>query len=133
MPVNYGTMKHSEITRKVIAYIMTRTVKELSLLTRDELADVFNINISYLSHRFKQDADISVFQFIEFEKIVRAKRMLEERPDLTVEEISEKFGIKKTNQFRMKFKKYYHITPGFFRTHLKRRDFGTTAPLPNGI
>lgn len=119
-------MKHYNISEKVILFIMSRTLKELARLTRYEIAEKFNINISYLSGKFKKDTKMSVLNFIDFEKVSRARYMLEDRTDLTVEDISNLIGISKSNQFRIKFKKFYFITPGSYRKALKKRQIGTT-------
>ena len=119
-------MKHENISAKIATFILSRTTKELSQITRYEIAEKFNINMNYLSEKFKRDTGITVFQFIEFEKITRAKNLLDLAEDLTIEEISMIIGIRKVNQFRWKFKKYYHITPGQYRLSLKNRQSGTT-------
>lgn len=120
-------MRHKNISTKIATFVLSRTTKELSQITRYEIAEKFNINRNYLSEKFKRDTGITVFQFIEFEKITRAKYLLNLTDSLTIEEISKVVGIRKVNQFRWKFKKYYHITPGQYRRSLKNRQNGTTG------
>ncbi len=112
-------MKHKKITERVVMYIMSHSLEELSELTRYKIAAYFDINTSYLSKRFKKDTKMSLFKFIEVEKINRARILLEERHDLTVEDISKMFGLEKTEQFRTKFKKFFYITPGKYRVLCK--------------
>ena len=90
-------------------------------MTRYEISEAFEINMNYLSEKFKKGTGMTVFHFIEFEKITRAKFLIGEENDLSIEEISKIFGIQKTNQFRAKFKKYYYLTPGQYRIFLNSR------------
>jgi len=108
-------MKHQKISENIVKHIMNSTLKELSELTCYHLAGIFNINTSYLSTRFKKDTQNLLFDFIEFEKLLRARRLIETRFDLTIEDISRMFGTEKIEQFRAKFKKYFFITPGKYR------------------
>lgn len=100
-------------------YILSHSLEELSELTRYKIAAYFDINISYLSKKFKKDTKMSLFKFIEAEKMNRARILLETRDDLTVEDISKMFGLEKTEQFRAKFKRLYYITPGQYKALLK--------------
>jgi two-component system, response regulator YesN len=108
-------MKHQNISEQVVSYILSRDLKKLSQLTCYKIAQQFNINISYLSGKFKKDTNFSLFDFIEQEKIMRAKILLNTRNDLSIVEISKMFGLEKTDQFRNRFKKYFFITPGKYR------------------
>ncbi len=119
-------MNRHNISAKVVAYILTRTLEELSQLTRNEIATEFNVNRNYLSKKFKRDTNMSVFGFIEFEKMIRAKILLHDRTELSVMKISKLLGVSKVNQFRKKFKRFYHITPGLYRKSIARRHIGTT-------
>jgi AraC-like DNA-binding protein len=108
-------MKHQNISEQVVSYILSSDLEQLSQLTCYQIAERFNINISYLSWRFKKDTNFSLFDFIEQEKIIRAKVLIRTRKDLSIVEISKMFGLEKTDQFRDRFKKYFFITPGKYR------------------
>lgn len=112
-------MRCKNIPQLVVEYIITRNLRELSLLTRYQLADRFGINKNYLSEKFKEETQMTVLQFLDFEKMKRAEWLLKTRPDLSVRKISDLLGIVKVNQFRSKFKKIYGVKPGRYRSLLK--------------
>jgi AraC-like DNA-binding protein len=114
-----GKMKHKKISERVVMYIMSRSLEELSELTCYQVAREFKINYCYLSSKFKKDTKISLFDFIEQEKIIRIRILLKTRNDLTVADLSKMFGLEKAEQFRERFKKYFFITPGKYMAHLK--------------
>jgi AraC-like DNA-binding protein len=117
-------MKHNKITEKIVVYIMSSSLEKLSQLTCNKIASHFNINLSYLSLKFKKDTKISLFDFIELEKMIRVRILLKSRGDLTVENISRMFGLEKIEQFRARFKKFFFITPGKYKGLLKNQKIG---------
>jgi AraC-like DNA-binding protein len=115
-------MKHKNIPELVTEYIITRDLKELSQLTRYKIADFFGINQNYMSEKFKEGKRMTILEFINFEKMKRAEKLLVARSDLSVKEISEQIGIVKYNQFRMKFERIYGLKPGAYRKKIKYRE-----------
>lgn len=124
--IEYKTilMKHKNVSENIVTYVLELNSKELSNLTRYQIAKKFNINISYLSERFKKDTNMSVLHFIEFEKMMRAERLIKTRSDLSIESISHILGFAKTEQFREKFKKYFVLKPCQYRKLRKKRQIG---------
>lgn len=114
-------MKYKSITEEAIEFIISRDLDELAGLTRYHVAATLGINKAYLSEKFKEDTHWTVLEFITFEKMKRAERLLQTRPDLTVNEISLKVGIVKCTQFRSKFKKVYGLKPGKYRKVTKEK------------
>lgn len=118
-------MKYNKIGESVVEYIITRDLPELSRLTRYKIADHFGINKNYLSEKFKKETQMTVLQYLDFEKMKRAEGLMKTRPDLTVREISNLLGIEKLSQFRAKFKKAYLLGPGRYRRLIKSCAFGS--------
>lgn len=112
-------MKHKNISQLVVEYIISRDLGELTELTRYKIADAFQINKNYLSEKFKKSTQMTVLEFINFEKMKRAEKLLITRRDLSVKKISRKVGIAKCEQFRANFKKIYGLKPGKYRTLYK--------------
>lgn len=108
-------MKHANLCDRVVEYILTRDLDELAQLTRYRLANAFGVNKNYLSEKFKADTQRTVWEFIEFEKMKRAEKLLKTRSDLSVKDISHMVGVVKYVQFRAKFKKIYGLKPGEYR------------------
>ena len=113
-------MKHKNIGESVVEYVITRNLKELACLTRYIIAENLGINKNYLSEKFKEETQMTVLQFLDFEKMKRAERLLKARPDLSIRKISDLLGIEKLSQFRMKFKRIYNLNPGRYRRLIKR-------------
>ncbi len=113
-------MKHNNIGDAVVEYIITRNLKELSCLTRYIIANHLGLNKNYLSEKFKKETQMTVRQYLDFEKMKRAEGLLKTRPDLSIRKISDLVGIEKLCQFRKKFKKAYHMSPGRYRQLIKK-------------
>lgn len=113
-------MKYRKIGESVVEYIITRSMKELSCLTRYMIANYLGINQNYLSEKFKQETQMTVLQYLDLEKMKRAEELLKTRPDLTIRRISDLVGIEKLSQFRMKFRRTYALNPGKYRKVVKK-------------
>jgi AraC-like DNA-binding protein len=113
-------MKYQNISEPVVEFIVSRNLKELSGLTRYQIADYFGVNKNYLSEKFKNETQMTVLEYLDFEKMKRAERLLQTMPELTIREISDLVGIEKLSQFRKKFKKIYILKPGRYRKVLKK-------------
>lgn len=113
-------VKNNDLSEKVILYILSLSLEELSEVTRYKIAAEFKVNKNYLSGKFKKHTKMSLHEYIEFEKMNRATILLKERIDLSIEDVSQKIGIIKSEQFRKKFKKRYRINPSQYRMLFKR-------------
>lgn len=113
-------MRFKKISESVVEFVISRDLKELSGLTRYKIADHFGINKNYLSEKFKEDTQMTVLEFLNFEKMKRAECLLKKRRDIPVKRISLLVGIAKVSQFRSKFRNVYGLKPGRYREVLKR-------------
>jgi two-component system, response regulator YesN len=112
-------MKFQNVADLVAEYVISRNMRELAQLTRYIIANELGINKNYLSERFKEETEMTVLQFINFEKMKRAEKLLRNRSDLSIRQISNIVGIVKLEQFRAKFKKIYAVNPGKYRAIIK--------------
>jgi len=110
--------KHAGICEKIAMEIMASSLYELSQITRYGIAEKYGINVSHLSKRFANDTGMTFLNFIDQEKMHRAKLLMEMFPEITVDEVSRLVGIAKTQQFRNKFRQLFHVTPGRYRREL---------------
>ncbi|MCI7767825.1 MAG: AraC family transcriptional regulator [Oscillospiraceae bacterium] len=83
-------------------------------LTAKELADILQINRSYLSTLFKKETGIGISEFIRREKIKAAENMLK-FSDYSYSEIGEYFGFASQSHFTECFKKETGMTPKEYR------------------
>ncbi|MCK4762156.1 MAG: helix-turn-helix transcriptional regulator [Candidatus Aminicenantes bacterium] len=116
-------MKHNNISESIIKYVLTLNDQELSELTRYKLAEIFGINKNYLSKKFKKDTCRTVCDFLDFEKMKRAERLLK-TSSLTVKTISKQVGISKHTYFVKKFQEIYGLKPGNYRELFKPGNSG---------
>lgn len=114
--------KHAGICEKVAMEIMASSLYELSQITRYGIAEKHGINVSHLSRKFVADTGKTFLNFIDQEKMHRAKLLMEMFPEVTIDDISKLVGIAKTQQFRNKFKQMFHVTPGKYRRKLSRKN-----------
>jgi two-component system response regulator YesN len=80
------------------------------------LAEIVNLNPSYLSRLYKQLTGVNVTDTILDVRISRAKRLLKES-NLKVHDIAAKVGFDSDAYFIRSFKKKCGMTPQEYREH----------------
>ena len=125
--------KHAGICEKVVMEIMASSLYELSQITRYGIAEKHGINVSHLSRKFVANTGKTFLNFIDQEKMNRAKLLLEMFPEMTIDEVSRLVGIAKTQQFRNKFKQMFHVTPGKYRRELSRKNHESLTDQINRV
>ncbi len=108
-----GGMK--EIVRKVMEYIDSNYFEELSLNT---LAEQYNVESSYLSRCFKQEAGMNLTQYITRLRMENARSYMKEDA-LNLTEIAFMVGYDDYGYFNRVFKKYFGISPSEYRMSKK--------------
>ena len=119
------TRKMAELPKKDI-YSM-QIVKAMEYICRHrtehfttgELADILNINRSYLSTLFKKETGISVSDFIRREKIKAAANMLR-FSEYACGDIAEYFGFASQSHFIHCFRREMGVTPKEYRKSFAR-------------
>lgn len=86
-------------------------------LNVSHLAEVFQLNLSYLSRSYKKYASIGVLDNIHMVRIAKAKELLSQ--GLSVQEVSERVGYFESRVFIRTFKRYEGVTPGQFQERTK--------------
>jgi len=113
--------KHSRsIVASVQDYVERNYNKPLSL---NEIADIFNINMSYLSTLFKQETGVN---FIEYIHQIRLKHAYSLFPDtsLSLKEIAFAVGYQDANHFSRVFSRIMGETATEYRERLLREQKG---------
>ena len=113
-------MPDNDIVQRVIEYILTLKTGELSELSVNKLAKIFDVNHCYLSRKFKNNTNFLLSEYINFARIQKAQTLLKTRQDLTVNQISQRIGYKKCQLFRRRFKKIFGINPNHYRILWKK-------------
>ncbi len=78
-------------------------------LTINDIAENMFVGRSYLQHVFKKEMGMSISEYITKQKMTIAKSLLEQNYKATV--VATKLGYDNYTTFRIKYKKFYGITP----------------------
>lgn len=82
-----------------------------------ELSRIAGLNESYLKRGFKEMFGVTIYEFTQDERIVKAKVLLATR-QFTVSEIADKMGYSCLSHFSVNFKKYTGVNPTDFMEQL---------------
>lgn len=116
---NHSTRNYSLPVQRAIIYIDENLRGDLSLST---LAEMQNINASYLSTLFKKETSYTITDYVNQKRIQMATRMLGSTK-LQVQTIAQHCGYQDINYFSKIFKKYTSMTPLEYR----KKDMKTSA------
>jgi len=97
---------------KVMNHAITNYSSDITLNT---IADIANMTPNAFCRYFKQRTNKTFFQFLLEIRLESACRLLGQKKDMTVAEISDASGFKNISNFNRKFKEYKGTTPTAFR------------------
>ncbi|HBA63177.1 MAG TPA: hypothetical protein DCZ20_04900 [Lachnospiraceae bacterium] len=84
------------------------------VITRNMLEKLVSFNHDYLNRIFKKETGYSLIEYIQYYRIIMAKKLLR-TTSLSVAEIGEKIGIDEPAYFIRVFRKWTGMTPGNYR------------------
>ena len=108
----HATRRYSATIQRTIAYIDADLSADLRLQT---LAQVQNINASYLSTLFKKETGQTITDHINTKRMEHATHLLQ-TTRLQIQSIAQHCGISDPNYFSKLFKKHTGMTPGEYRS-----------------
>ena len=100
-------------------YILANPFKKIST---EEIACALHLNAVYLERIFKAEERMTITQYIQNEKIIRAKNLLI-YSDRTIQEISMYLGFSSQSYFGKVFQKIVGMTPKQFRIQNRLSEF----------
>ncbi|QMV41064.1 AraC family transcriptional regulator [Cohnella cholangitidis] len=104
---------HSEdLVRKVIGYLSTQYAEPVTI---EGMAETLGYNRAYLSRLFKQHTGISPVGFLTKIRVDHGRRLLRERPELTVEQIASSVGFQDALYFSKQFRRLHGQSPTDYR------------------
>lgn len=83
-------------------------------LTRESLAAMVYLTADYLSHLFKRETGFSLTNYIIYERIEEAKRLLA-GTNQSISDIATRCGFQNISYFSKQFKRFTGVTPREFR------------------
>jgi two-component system response regulator YesN len=111
------SMDDEILSKQVVELVMTCSDEELKGLTVSSIARRLNVDRSHLSREFKSYNSLTLCQFIQGEKMVRAAILLNDNIDLKVAKLSENLGFCSPEYFRELFKRYFGVVPSKYKEY----------------
>ena len=102
-----------DVVEKAIAYLQSNYGDPN--ISAQYLADKYHITPSYFSRLFHEKCGCTFPDYLVALRIERARELLLERENLSIQEICELVGYSNASYFTTSFKKKYGMTPGQFR------------------
>lgn len=84
-------------------------------LSVGKIADMFQVDLSVLSKRFKKERHVNISDYIQMVRIKQAKGLLLDKRN-TIKQVALECGYLNSDVFIRVFKRYEGITPGKFRS-----------------
>ncbi|MBB6637852.1 AraC family transcriptional regulator [Cohnella thailandensis] len=104
---------HSEeLVRQVASYLATQYAEPVTI---ESMSESLGYNRAYLSRIFKQHTGLTPISFLTRTRIDHGRRLLRERPELTVEQIASSVGYPDALYFSKQFRKRCGQTPSEYR------------------
>ena len=104
---------NSTAISKVLHYINQHFTEEISI---NNLSEMFNMSESSLSHEFKKYSKRSVYEYVLYKRIIKAKELLLTDSNLT--QIALDCGFNDYSNFLRVFKKFSGCSPKEYKNHL---------------
>ncbi|TFE25781.1 AraC family transcriptional regulator [Cohnella luojiensis] len=104
---------HSEeLVQQMIGYLSTQYAEPVTI---EGMAETLGYNRAYLSRLFKQRTSLSPVTFLTKLRVDHGRRLLRERPELTVEQIASSVGFQDALYFSKQFRRWYDQSPTEYR------------------
>jgi AraC-like DNA-binding protein len=107
---------HQKIIQPILSLIETNYMDDLS---NEDFVKATNYSIQYILETFRRIHGESPHQALTKRRILKAKELLLNRPELSVEEVGRSVGFNTNSYFISTFKHDEYVTPGKFRNLYK--------------
>jgi AraC-like DNA-binding protein len=116
-----GDVPHTESERIIAQAIHYLSTQYAEPITIEMMAESLGYNRAYLSRLFKQYTKITPVTFLLKLRIDKARLLLRERLELTVEQIASSVGFHDPLYFSKQFRRWYGVSPTEYRDQMKRK------------
>lgn len=103
--------------QRVIRYLSSQYAEPVSI---DAMANTLGYSRAYLSRLFKQRTGITPIAFLLRLRLDKARLLLRERTELTIEQIAASAGFQDPLYFSRQFRRFYEQSPSGYREAMKR-------------
>lgn len=104
--------RSEELARQVVGYLSTQYAEPITI---EGMSESLGYNRAYLSRQFKKHVGISPVAFLTKLRVDNGRRLLRERPELTVEQIASSVGFQDALYFSKQFRRFYGQSPTDYR------------------
>jgi AraC-like DNA-binding protein len=105
------------IAQQALQYLSTQYAEPITI---ELMAETLGYNRAYLSTLFKKHTGLTPVTFLLRLRIDKARLLLRERQELTVEQIASSVGFQDPLYFSKQFKRLYNMSPTDYRNTMKR-------------
>ncbi|RED56752.1 AraC family transcriptional regulator [Cohnella lupini] len=106
-----------ELVRQAVGYLSTQYAEPITI---EGMAEALGYNRAYLSRLFKHRTSLSPVTFLTKLRVDHGRRLLRERPELTIEQIASSVGIQDSLYFSKQFRRWYNQSPTDYRVAVGR-------------
>ncbi len=99
---------------KVAEFLMLKKPVGFYIETED-ISDRFALSNDYISSLIKKETGSAFKEYLTMLRIGEGKRLLREEKELTIAEVAERVGYRKTSNFSKKFKEITGMLPSEYR------------------
>ncbi|MFD2613841.1 AraC family transcriptional regulator [Paenibacillus gansuensis] len=107
--------------QQAVHYLSTQYAEAVTI---EMMAESLGYNRAYLSKIFKQRMKESPVTFLLHLRLDKARLLIRERPELTLEQIASSVGFNDPLYFSKQFKKRYELSPSDYRRAMERLEEG---------
>jgi len=104
------------LVRQAIHYMTTQYAEPITI---ELMAESLGYNRAYLSRTFKERTGVSPIVFLSRLRLDRARRLLRERLELTIEQVASSVGFADALYFSKQFRRAYGETPTDYRSRFR--------------
>lgn len=110
-------------TNRLVVEVIKDYVREhvAEPINRKDMEKAVHLNGDYLNRIFKNATGYSLVQYIQYYKILEAKRLLSEQQDCTISDVAIRVGFDTPSYFTKIFKKWTNTTP--YEYYLNAHDY----------
>ncbi|MBW7476761.1 AraC family transcriptional regulator [Paenibacillus oenotherae] len=105
------------LSRQVIRYFSSQYAEPVSM---ESMADTLGYNRAYLSRLFKQQTGMTPVTFLLKLRLDKARLLLRERTELTIEQIASSAGFQDPLYFSKQFRRFYGQPPSAYREAMRQ-------------
>jgi AraC-like DNA-binding protein len=117
-PPSESATTGGEIVQRSIQYL---TAHYAEPITMELMADTLGYNRAYLSTLFKKHTGLAPVTFLLKHRIDKARLLIRERQELTIEQIASSVGFQDPLYFSKQFKRFYQTSPTEYRLSMRPR------------